>query len=174
MINKNELLLVVDSNNVPKEPKPRHEVHSNGYWHRTAHIWIINTHKEILCQKRSLLKDMNPGKWEPFFGGHMAPGEEYITNAKNELKEELGLQSFEENIHQFTIFKNLRGREFQGVHYLVWNGDIAELILEKDEVDQVKWIPLEVLYETIITEKDDNWSQMGYEKELLKYFKALA
>ncbi|HXS15141.1 MAG TPA: NUDIX domain-containing protein, partial [Candidatus Saccharimonadales bacterium] len=85
MIKKDELLFTVDENNLLQEPKPRNEVHANGYWHRTAHIWIFNDKKEILCQKRSLLKDMNPGKWEPFFGGHMAPQEEYIDNALLEL-----------------------------------------------------------------------------------------
>ncbi len=171
MINRSELLFVVDENNIPTEPKPRHEVHRDGYWHRTAHIWIINSHSEILCQKRSLLKDMNPGKWEPFFGGHMAPDEAYITNARNELEEELGIQALEEDIHQFTIFKDLQGKEFQGVHYLFWNGKVAELTLEKDEVEEVKWVSIESLYEVIIKTQDKNWSIMGYEKELLEYLK---
>lgn len=34
MINKDELLFVVDENNNPVEPKPRKKVHTKGYWHR--------------------------------------------------------------------------------------------------------------------------------------------
>ena len=32
--------------------KPKSEVHTKGYWHRTVHIWIINENNEILLQKR--------------------------------------------------------------------------------------------------------------------------
>ena len=169
MINKNELLFVVNADNNPSEPKPRHEVHSNGYWHRVSHIWIINSRKEILCQKRSLLKDMNPGKWEPFFGGHMGPNEAYIANAKNELQEELGITVEEKDLQQFMIYKNVHSNEFQGIHYFFWNGDIVSLQLEKEEVDEVKWMSIKDLYETVVTKQDKNWSIMGYEKELLDH-----
>lgn len=169
MIDKKELLFVVDEFNNPIEPKPRDEVHKNGYWHRVAHIWILNSEQEILCQKRSLLKDMNPGKWEPFFGGHMAPEEDYLTNAQNELQQELGIEATKMNLHQYSVYKNLRVKEFQGIYSLIWNGELSTLRLEEDEVDQVMWIALEEVYDTLINKQDNMWTIMGYEKELLQH-----
>jgi len=171
MINSDELLFVVDEDNNPLTPKPRKEVHRKGYWHRTAHIWILNDQKQILCQKRSILKDSSPGKWEPFFGGHMAPGEDYTENALIELEEELGIKSAKEDLHLYTIFKCESSTEYQGVHYLIWNGDITSLHLEKDEIDHVEWMTLDDLYTKIVVNKDPDWSIMGYEKELIEYFK---
>lgn len=73
---QNELLLVVNRDDQPIEPLPRGFVHNNGIWHRVVHIWIIKQ-GEVLCQQRSLSKDLNPGKWESFFGGHLTPGDSY-------------------------------------------------------------------------------------------------
>lgn len=173
MINKNELLFVVDENNNPIEPKPRDEVHKKGLWHRTSHVWILNSQRQILCQKRSLLKDSSPGKWESFFGGHVAQGEKYEDNALRELQEELGIIVSEQNLHLFKINKYDHKKEFQGIYYLEWNGDIKTLQLEKEEIDQVKWFTIDKLYELMI-KGDDDWSIKGYEKELLEYFNRLA
>ncbi len=69
MINKEELIFAVDENNNPIEPISRENAHKNGIWHRISDIWIINKKKQVLVQKRSALKDTNPGKWEAFVGG---------------------------------------------------------------------------------------------------------
>jgi isopentenyldiphosphate isomerase len=171
MINTDELLFVVDESNNPIEPKPRKQVHSEGFWHRTAHIWVINSGEQILCQKRSMLKDSNPGKWEAFFGGHMAPGEEYKDNAIIELKEELGISVDKEDLQFFEIFKHERAHEFQAVYYINWNGDINTLKLEKEEVDQVKLFSLEEIYKTIVEEQNKNWTITGYEKDFFKHLR---
>ena len=43
-----EYLDICDSNgNLIGEKKPKKEVHEKGLWHRSAHIWIINSKKEI-------------------------------------------------------------------------------------------------------------------------------
>ena len=66
MIDIQELLFVVDENNQPLKPQLRSSAHKNGLWHRTTGIWVINKSKKVLCQKRSLKKDLNPGIWEAF------------------------------------------------------------------------------------------------------------
>lgn len=171
MINKHELLFVVDKDNNPLVPRPRNEVHTKGYWHRTSHIWIYNDALQILCQKRSLLKDLNPGMWEAFFGGHMEPDESFLSNARRELKEELGISAKAEDFHLYKVFKHPHGKEFQGIYYLKWNGDIATLKFEKEEIDEVQWKQIEEVYEKLIKLKDAHWSIMGYEKVLLDMLK---
>src|SRR5690606_7116726 len=92
MLNAKELLFTVDSQNNTIDSQPRDLVHAEGIWHRTAHVWIVNKNYEILCQQRSLLKDSNPGLWEPFFGGHLPPDTSYEKGAMDELREELGIE----------------------------------------------------------------------------------
>ncbi len=167
MIIKEELLFTVDEFNNPINPKPRKMVHMNGLWHRTSHIWIVNKKKQVLCQKRSLLKDMNPGKWESFFGGHLAPKQNYIDGALIELNEELGIEVAKEDLHFLLINKSNSDKEFQGVFYIEWNGNINDLTLEKEEIDQVKWFDAGELKQRL-SKKGNNWTNWGYEKKMLK------
>ena len=173
MIDKSELLLVVDEDNNPIDKKPRQEVHQNNYWHRTAHIWVINDKKQILCQQRSLLKDSNPGKWEPFFGGHIGPDTSYVEGALTEMNEELNLTIAVSSLVLWEIYKHDRAKEFMGVFILSWSGKLSSLKLEKDEINQVKWVSLEEVRQSMIVLKLDNWSYMGYEDSLLPYIESL-
>lgn len=86
MLDNQELVFTVNENNQPLKPELRSIAHKNGLWHRTTGIWVINNKKQILCQKRSLKKDILPGYWEAFFGGHLAPDEDFKHNAANECQ----------------------------------------------------------------------------------------
>ncbi|MDP2685162.1 MAG: NUDIX domain-containing protein [bacterium] len=167
MINNEELLFCVDEYNNSIDPKPRNLVHATGIWHRTSHIWIINGKNEILCQRRSLLKDKAPGLWEGFFGGHIPPQVSYLDHALTELEEEVGLKVSKEDLKEAFVYKLERGNEFVGVFVLNWNGDETKLKLEPYEVDQVKWVGIEY-FKKEIKENKENWSVMGYEDKLFE------
>lgn len=147
--------------------QPRALSHKTGIWHRSCHVWIINNRQEILCQQRSLLKDSNPGRWESFFGGHLAPGQGYIANAIAELEEELGLNVDPSQLHFFEEYKYSEGTEFQGVFILEWNGDLNTLKLEEDEVQRVEWRSINEVERLVIREKSEQWTIIGYEEKLL-------
>jgi isopentenyldiphosphate isomerase len=167
MINPKELLLSVDEENHPIEPQPRDISHKTGIWHRSCHIWIVNARQEILCQQRSLLKDSNPGLWEPFFGGHLAPGQEYIDAACVEVGEELGLIVDREQLHFFKEYKFEPGTEFQGIFTLHWDGESSTLQLEEEEVERVTWRTIEDIRRNVIDERSSKWVYIGYEEEIL-------
>lgn len=169
MKDQDEILFVVDDQNNPIDSKTRSEVHANGYWHRTSHIWIVNNSGEILVQKRSLLKDSNPGKWEPFFGGHLQPGIDYADGAIRELNEELGLEITQNDITFFTVHKAEQSHEFQGVFIYNWNGNIEQLKFQKEEIDHIEWRTRQNLYAILVEDHDSNWTEMGYEKEILDF-----
>ena len=59
--------------------------------HRTAHVIVFNDRRELLLQKRSAQKDIQPGKWDTAVGGHLAPGETWEQAAEREMEEELGV-----------------------------------------------------------------------------------
>jgi len=60
--------------------------------HRVVHVIVSNQHGAVYLQKRSMRKDIQPGKWDTSVGGHVQPGEESATAARRELYEELGLE----------------------------------------------------------------------------------
>jgi 8-oxo-dGTP diphosphatase len=170
MLNEKELLFVVDAENHPIEPRPRKEVHENGYWHRNSHVWAKNAKGQILCGQRSLKKDTNPGRWEPFFGGHVLAGEDYLETAVKECGEELGFDLKDEDMKLFKILKlGDRTKEFVAVYGLRWNGDASKIDFEKDEIDQVGWFDAEELRLILCVKRDPAWSIMGYDAEVLDW-----
>jgi isopentenyldiphosphate isomerase len=168
MINDQELVFIVDENNNPLAPLPRKGIHENRIWHRVTHIWVVNSAKEILVQKRSLAKDLDPGKWESFFGGHLAPGDTEIDCAVTELEEETGLKAKPEDLKYFKIYKCDDVTEFQSIFVYSWNGNADQISYEKEEIDEVKWMPIQELRKQILA-KTPNLVSRGYELEMFDW-----
>lgn len=172
MINPKELILIVDENNIVGKPTDRKEAHKNGIWHRSTNVWVINGNK-ILCQKRSVHKDTNPEKWEACFGGHLGHKDSYITAARREIEEEIGLQLNRQDLKQEFIYKyqNIDAvtgaidREFLCIYTFNWRGDINSLRLEKEEIEEISWFTIQELKRLIGS--NDNWINHGYEQDLL-------
>lgn len=56
-----EYIDIFDENNNPiGEVKEKQQAHEDGSFHRTAHVWIINSKNELLLQKRSAKKKSHP------------------------------------------------------------------------------------------------------------------
>ena len=62
--------------------------------HPVIHIHIIDRMSRIYLQKRSMRKDIQPGKWDTAVGGHVSYGESIIEAVYREASEELGLTEF--------------------------------------------------------------------------------
>lgn len=169
MIDRSELLFVVDEEDNPLSPLPRHEVHEKGLWHRTSIIWVANNKGQILCQKRSMQKDTKPGVWEAYFGGHLAPGETYESCAVKEVDEELGISISSSDLHMFMIHKCGTDKEFQAIFVLRWDGDDSQLTKEKAEVEKIEWLSLETLKDNLLTKPKPDWSHHEYQWHMLDF-----
>lgn len=169
MINKDEFLFVVDERNQPVEAKPREEVHRDEHWHRNSNVWIKNSKGQILCQQRSLKKDSSPGKWEPFFGGHVLAGEGYEETAIKECNEELGLGVGKENLFFINIHQIDHTREFVAVYMTEWDGEIDSISYEEDEINQLKWMDIGELKKILLERKEGGWTKSGFEEEIFDW-----
>jgi 16S rRNA (adenine1518-N6/adenine1519-N6)-dimethyltransferase len=54
---------------------------------------LFNASGELYLQKRSIWKDRNPARWDSSAAGHVDAGEDYLTAARRELHEELGIEA---------------------------------------------------------------------------------
>ena len=124
------------------------ETHQMGLIHRTVHVWLMNSKGQILLQKRSREKRAYPGRWDISVGGHISAGQTSLEAAKRETEEELGLMLPDE---AFTFLFSIRqpriehGKdfiddEFNDVYLVRSDVDVTSLELEKDEVDEARWI----------------------------------
>ncbi|MEG0950223.1 MAG: NUDIX domain-containing protein [Bacteroidales bacterium] len=59
--------------------------------HPVVHLHIFNKKGELYLQKRSMSKDIQPGKWDTAVGGHIDFGESIYEALLREANEELGL-----------------------------------------------------------------------------------
>lgn len=87
-----EIFDVVDADDKVIGQALRSECHGDpSLVHRVAHVMVFNQQGELLLQKRSPDKDIQPGKWDTSVGGHLDSGEDYQQAAVREMNEELGL-----------------------------------------------------------------------------------
>ena len=85
-----ELIDIVRPDGMPAGVvKPREQVHRDGEWHRTVHVWVINGAGELLLQKRADEKASYPGMWDVSCAGHIRAGDTSLKTAVTELAEEL-------------------------------------------------------------------------------------
>lgn len=104
--------------------------------HPVVHIHIIDRMSRIYLQKRSMRKDIQPGKWDTAVGGHVSYGESIIEAVYREASEELGLSEFNP-IHIETYeFESSVEREMVSVFAAVGSYDLHP---DLDEVEEGGW-----------------------------------
>ena len=69
----------------------KEKVHREGLLHRSVMVWILNSKKELLLQRRSMEKAFAPGMLDVSFAGHRTSGESAIDAVLREGREELGI-----------------------------------------------------------------------------------
>ncbi len=146
-----ELIDIYDENNKSLgTSKMRSEAHKKGLWHRAAHVWVYNSEGKILFQLRSNKKKYYPNTWVPSSAGrHIISGEDEIGTAIRELEEEIGLNVTKDELSFFGImqedrvYQGMINKEFHYIYFLQFNEDIANLKLQKEEVEKVKFFSID-------------------------------
>lgn len=98
-----ELLDVVDDNDRVIDTRTRGEIHRLDLKHRAVHLLVFNDAGQLFLQKRSLLKDNNPGLWDSSVSGHVDASESYDECVVREAREEIGLKLLETPERLFKI-----------------------------------------------------------------------
>lgn len=84
---------------------------------------------------------MLPSHWGPSVNGGVEAHESYEENAYKELSEELGIRDITLTFVGNFYFDGENGQKlFSGIFTGQFDGEISELTLEPNEVDEVKWV----------------------------------
>lgn len=112
----------------------RRECHSGSMLlHPVVHLHIFDTKGRLYLQRRSMNKDIQPGKWDTAVGGHVDYGETINEALRREVREELGIVDFEP-VHNFTYhFRSRIERELVYSYRTVYEGPIKVDPVEIDE-----------------------------------------
>ncbi|MCX6751787.1 MAG: NUDIX domain-containing protein [Candidatus Nomurabacteria bacterium] len=152
--------------------KTKKEAHDKGLWHRAVHVWIINSKKEVLIQKRSHLVENHPNLWDISAAGHVSAGEDYITSVLRETEEEIGLKLKPEDFIRIGIVKNISARrgyinnEVDPVYIVKMDLEVNKIKKQEEEVSEIKFISYKKL-EQIIKSNDPTFVQHPEEYKLL-------
>ncbi|CAL2103198.1 putative Nudix hydrolase YfcD [Tenacibaculum sp. 190130A14a] len=172
-----ELIDIVDENgNYTGKTCLKSEAHQLGYFHPTVHVWLYTKNQQILLQKRALTKKVFPGLWDISVAGHVAAGEKIDVAALREVYEEIGFKVASENLHKIGTRKHMVNHsngiidnEFHHVYISELTENIDNLIIQEEEVDQLKLFPLNTIINTkeldnVLLPKYHEYYQFVYQK----------
>jgi len=159
------------------EVKFKSEVHKDGLWHKTVHVWCVNSKGEILLQHRSKDKKNFPDMWDISVAGHISSGESSEQGALREIKEEIGIDisvsdlKYLGTVVQEFVLNNgtYIDNELNDV-YIFKLEDNKDLKIQEEELDQLKWISI-MEFEKWVTEKRSDL--VPHESEYAILFKHL-
>jgi isopentenyl-diphosphate delta-isomerase len=139
------------------------EIHLKGYFHNTAHVWLYTKQGEILLAQRADSKSICPLLWDVSVAGHVDASETIEHAAIREVKEEIGLDLIENNLHKIGVSECFQSypngivdNEFHHTFISELNVEIKDLSLDKNEVEDVKLVNLHEFQNLIDNIGSDN------------------
>jgi isopentenyl-diphosphate delta-isomerase len=138
----------------------RKDVHREGYYHRSVHVFIINSKKQILMQKRVAHKDIAPNAWDLSVAEHLKPGETFRDAAVRGLQEEMNIclppdkfvRIREAMLYKYTYSsKNIKDFEFNECWKVHYDGPFK---IDPEEVAEAKWVTLDELMQLFETTRN--------------------
>ena len=90
-----EYFPVIMPNGIVIGRAPREYCHSGAKpLHPVVHLHVLDRFGRLYLQKRSMKKDIQPGKWDTAVGGHVDYGESILEALYREASEELGFREY--------------------------------------------------------------------------------
>lgn len=134
---KEEWFPLIDETGLVVGKALRSECHSGSMLlHPVVHLHIFDKQGRLYLQRRSMSKEIQPGKWDTAVGGHVDYGETIEEALYREVREELGITDFEP-IHNFTyLFQSSVEREMVYSYRTIYEGDI---VIDPEEIDEGRY-----------------------------------
>ena len=142
------------------QKKSKSEIHRKGLFHSTVHVWIFTEEGNILIQKRSKKKELNPGVWDVSVAGHVKFNENIKKAAKRETLEETGININTKDLLKIGVYRSINihptaiDKEFFHTYILKIDKNSINLDFKNNEVDDLKFISIEEM-ESLIKEENN-------------------
>lgn len=169
-----ELLRVVDQyGNFTGEVLERKLVHERNLLHNEIAVFVLRCENggQILLQKRSANKQMNPNKWG-LCAGHVEASESIVDAALRELEEEIGLTVSRDELHPLLERRVRIGEKNSHITYpfYVWcDQDETFFHIQEEELSQVKWHSID----SVVTRVKQGDSTLTLKEGWLPYLEEL-
>jgi len=149
---------LVDENDNEVGTGNKIKTHQEGKLHRAFSIFVFNSKGQLLIQKRAKSKYHSGSLWSNTCCSHPKPRESLKKAVHRRLKEEMGFDCELEEIFSFIYKTKLDNNLFEHEYDHVFIGNFDnEPTPNPKEVDEWKWVDLEVLKKDIL-ENPENYS----------------
>ncbi len=133
-IMKEEFFPLVDETGRVTGKASRKECHCGSFLlHPVVHLHVFDTKGRLLLQKRSMAKDIQPGRWDTAVGGHIDYGETIEQALRREAMEELGISEFNPAKAFSYPFRSNVEYELINSFYTVYEGELHPDPVELDD-----------------------------------------
>jgi isopentenyl-diphosphate delta-isomerase len=146
---------------------PKMEAHQKAVLHRAFSVFVFNTKNELMLQQRAAHKYHSPLLWTNTCCSHQRDGESNIEAGTRRLKEEMGfttdLKETTSFIYKAPFDNGLTEHELDHIMLGYYEN---EPIINKQEVEDWKWMPLEDVKHDINVhpEQYTAWFKIIFEK----------
>ncbi len=138
---------------------PRGDTLKEGDYHLVVHIWFVNSKGQVLIQKRPDNLKYAPGVWA-ITGGSALQGEDSLTAAIRETKEELGLDV----VPDIGPIRHKRPSSFTDIWIVKRDIDINDITMQEEEVEAIMWVYPKELQDMIKNGSFHRYSELYFEK----------
>lgn len=141
----------------------------NGEYHLVVHIWVVSSKGNLLIQRRSERRRLMPGEWAAT-GGSAVSGEDSLTAAARELREELGIKAEDGALKFASRLK--RRNSMLDIYFIRCDADATGLRLQRNEVAEVKWVTPDELRRMLEKREYHNYGR-EYFKTVFDYLETM-
>lgn len=137
--------------------------------HAVIHLHILSKDGRLYLQKRSMKKDIAPGRWDTSVGGHIDYGEHVKDALIREAREELGLDISALSVMPLFsyIWQSAVEREVVNAFAIEYEGCITP---DHDEVDEGRFWSFDELKDSLGKEVFTQQFEQQELPRLIKYF----
>lgn len=168
---KKEEVILIDKNNRKIGTEEKIKAHKEGKLHRAFSIFIFNSKRELLIQKRVKNKYHSGGLWSNTCDGHPRPNETYSKATRRRLKEEMGFDCRLKKLFCFR-YKTKLGELIENEYDCIFVGKFrGKPKPNPKEIIEYKWISIKDLKKDINKhpKKYATWFKLALKKT--RYFK---
>ena len=168
-----EYIIAVDEQDNEIGKIEKIEAHQKAVLHRAFSIFVFNSNKQLLLQKRNSNKYHSAGLWSNTCCSHQRYGEKLEEAIYRRLKEEMGFTCDLKEIFSFTyetaLENNLTEKEYD--HVFIGEYD-KEVVPNKDEVEDYKWANISDIKEDIAKNPKlySYWFKLSFDR-VINYIK---
>jgi len=152
---KMQINILNDRGDIVNIVKTKLAAHEEYLWHQEAALFIINSHGQILMQRRSEHVRFNIGKFG-IIANHVRVGQTMVDAALEKAREEIGISFNRNEVRYLAVQRRVEEHErrYMYFYYIKTDIDDKDIRLDPHFATEFKWFDFNELQEMMLNDDD--------------------